>query len=144
MNSPITQRDTDDSGDATQRNYRYQYAYGVILLVAATMKTKDFRAIWCEQQEDLLCEIDEDLFDAVQVKTQQPESGFWQTNTDAFVKSIQRFVALDGKYPGAIRRFAFASKPSFWTAMPRRKLPNRLFFCYGRQRKRKCGTTSAA
>jgi len=113
MSSPIKQRNTDDPGDATQRNYRYQYAYGVILMVAAAIETKDYRAIWCEQQEDFLCEIDDDLFDAVQVKTQQPESGFWQTNTDAFVKSIQRFVALDAKYPGTIRRFVFVSNTQF-------------------------------
>src|SRR5690606_15765680 len=48
-----------------------------------------------------------------QVKSQQPEDGFWKTNTDAFAKSIKRFVELDGKYPGAIRRFAFVSNTQF-------------------------------
>lgn len=114
MTTPIDHRNTDDPGDATQRNYRYQSAYGVVLLVAASMGNKDYRAIWCEQQEDFLCEIASDeRFDAVQVKTQQPESGYWQTNSEAFVKSIKRFVELDAKYPGAIRRFAFVSNTGF-------------------------------
>jgi len=111
---PTEQRNSDDPGDATQRNYRYQYAFGVVLLVAAVTKKKDYRAIWCEQHEDFLCEIESgEMFDAVQVKTQQPESGYWQTNSEAFVKSIKRFVELDAKYPGAIRRFAFVSNTEF-------------------------------
>jgi len=114
MTTPIEQRNLLDPGDATQRNYRYQYAYGVILLIAAATKKKDYRAIWCEQQEDFLCEIDGgDIFDAIQVKTQQPENGYWQTNDDAFVKSLKRFVELDANYPGTIRRFVFASNTSF-------------------------------
>jgi len=116
MSNPTQQRNTLDSGDATQRNYRYQYGYGVILLVAAAMRKKDYRAIWCEQQEDFLGEIEEDgagRFDAIQVKTQQPESGYWQTNDEAFVKSIKRFAELDTRYPGAIRRFTFVSNAEF-------------------------------
>lgn len=114
MTTPISQRNTSDPGDATQRNYRYQYAYGVVLLGAAAIKKKDYRAIWCEQQEDFLCETETNgLFDAVQVKTQQPELGYWQTNDDAFVKSIARFVELDGKYPLAIRNFAIVSNTQF-------------------------------
>jgi hypothetical protein len=35
MTSPIQERNALDPGDATQRNYRYQYACGVILLIAA-------------------------------------------------------------------------------------------------------------
>jgi hypothetical protein len=114
MTTPIEQHNTEDPGDATQRNYRYQYAYGVVLLVASVTKKKDYQAIWCEQQEDFLCEIEDGrTFDAVQVKTQQPESGYWQTNSAAFVNSIGRFVELDTKYPGAIRRFAFVSNTGF-------------------------------
>ena len=116
MDTPVQHRNPLDPGDATARNYRYQYGYGVILLVAAASKKKDYRAIWCEQQEDFLCEVqgdDEGQFDAVQVKTRQPELGHWQTNSDAFVQSVKRFVELDARFPGAIRKFALVSNTEF-------------------------------
>jgi Cap4, dsDNA endonuclease domain len=109
MTSPIKDRKTIDTGDETQRNYRYQYGYGVILLAAAARNAKDYRAVWCEQKEDFLCEIDDAHFDAIQVKTQQRENGYWQTNSAALVKSIRRFGEFDTLYPGAIRRFVFVS-----------------------------------
>ncbi len=143
--TPVDQINPDDPGDATQRNFRYQYAYGVVLLVAATLKKKDYQAIWCEQQEDFLCETADGIFDAVQVKTQQPESGFWQTNSDPFVKSIQRFVALDTKYPTTIRRFVFVSNTQFLDSEAKTQSPKSpLFLLRAVAKARVCGDLSGA
>lgn len=45
-----------DPGDETLRNYRYQVAYGVILLVGAASKKLPYRYIYAEHYEDYLCE----------------------------------------------------------------------------------------
>lgn len=106
---PTDHRNLSDPGDTTGRNFRYQYAYGVMLLIAACGKNIDYEAVWCEQHEDFLGEIRSDLFDAYQVKTQQPENGWWQHNSSAYTKSIKRFVLLEKSFPGRIRRFFFVS-----------------------------------
>jgi hypothetical protein len=76
-------------------------------------KVRPYRAIWCEQHEDLLAERDDDTFDAVQVKTRKSENGSWNITDEAFAKSITRFVDLDLKFPGKITRFYFVSNAEY-------------------------------
>ena len=71
--NPATTADTDDPGDATQRNYRYQHAYGAILLASARRGEVPYLAIWCEHHEDLLAERTDGTYDGYQIKTSQPE-----------------------------------------------------------------------
>src|SRR5258708_5411397 len=74
---PAEVRNISDPGDATARNYRYQYGYGVILLVAASCGDLPYVAIWCEHHEDFLAERSDGRFDGYQVKTSRPELGAW-------------------------------------------------------------------
>ena len=55
--SPIQQLPAHDYGAETLRNYRYQSAYAVALLVAAAAKKKKYSAVWCEQEDDILAQI---------------------------------------------------------------------------------------
>ncbi|MCK4499666.1 DUF4297 domain-containing protein, partial [Candidatus Babeliales bacterium] len=91
------------------RKFRYQHAYGVILLVNIATGKLDYTALWCEQHEDFLAETADGLFDAYQIKTRKSELGEWQLNNEAFWKSIARFVKLDLAYPDKIRYFLFVS-----------------------------------
>ena len=75
---PTAARDTKDPGDATARNFRYQHAYGVILLVAAKRGERPYVAIWCEQHKDFLAQRRDEVCDAYQVKTSRPELGAWR------------------------------------------------------------------
>lgn len=109
LDSPVSRRDQSDPGDSTGQNFRYQYAYGVVLLIGTARGDRDYQAVWCEQHEDFLGEINPNLFDAFQIKTQQPENGWWQHNSEPYWKSIQRFVRLEQKYPGKFRNFYFVS-----------------------------------
>ena len=52
--SPDEVLDTVDVGDETQLRFRYQHAYGVILLLAALSGKKPYTILWCEHHEDLL------------------------------------------------------------------------------------------
>lgn len=111
--SPVKKRNLADPGDETSRRYRYQFGYGVILLVASHRSELDYKAIWCEQYEDFLCEISENFFDAFQIKTRKPELGEWKLTDKEFAKSITRFAMLKGKYPSCFRRFKFVSNAKF-------------------------------
>ena len=107
--TPIGQLPAHDYGAETLRNYRYQSAYAIVLLAAAAAKRNDYRAIWCEQEDDILAQIDDRLFDSCQVKTQKPELGPWVITDDAFVSSVNVFLGLDKRYPNRFRRFHFVS-----------------------------------
>lgn len=108
-NGPAGQVSSQDHGAETLHNYRYQSAYGIVLLVGAATKKNDYKSVWCEQEDDLLCQIEENLFDSYQVKTQKPELGPWRLTDEAFVKAIKIFLRLDSQFPGCIRHFNFVS-----------------------------------
>jgi hypothetical protein len=109
MHNPTHQLPANDSGAETIRNFRFQFVYGIVLLTGSLVQRLDYRAVWCEQEDDLLAEIDDHLFDSYQVKSRKREDGPWQIRDEAFRKSIALFVTLDEKYPGSIRWFNFVS-----------------------------------
>ena len=113
MRSPIDSRDHSDPGDQVIRKFRYQHAYGVVLAILMMNKTRPYRAIWCEQHEDLLAEKKDALFEAFQVKTRKSETGPWNVTDEAFVKSIRRFVNLDLEFPHKITKFHFVSNTEY-------------------------------
>jgi predicted ATPase/Tfp pilus assembly protein PilF len=113
LSSPADVRDGDDPGDETQRNFRYQHAYGVILLIASITEQKPYAAIWCEYHEDYLGERANGLYDAYQIKTRKPELGEWELNNNPFRDSIKRFVALNLRFPGRVRVFYFVSNVKY-------------------------------
>jgi hypothetical protein len=107
--SPIAQLPAHDYGAETLRNYRYQSAYAVALLVAAAAKKNRYSAIWCEQEDDILAQVAEESFDSYQVKTRKPELGEWCLTDDALVGAIRVFLRLDAKFPDRIQNFHFVS-----------------------------------
>jgi hypothetical protein len=106
---PAQVPNTSDPGDATARNYRYQYGYGVILLVAARRGDLPYLAIWCEHHEDFLAERSDGRFDGYQVKTSRPELGAWTLRDTELVKSIGRFVDLVALFGDRISKLLFVS-----------------------------------
>lgn len=65
----------NDPGDETQRNFRYQAAYGVILLIGSLSGNLPYVSVYAEHHEDFLCERVDGKYDAYQVKTRNPEDG---------------------------------------------------------------------
>jgi len=106
---PSQVRDADDPGDATQRNFRYQHAYGAILLIAGRRKLKPYQALWCEHHEDYLAQCDDGTFDAYQIKTSRPEIGAWTLTDTEVVSSIGRFLDLATQFPNHVLKFFFVS-----------------------------------
>ena len=98
-----------DPGDESERNFRYQHQYGVVLLAAVRRGSRDYVNIYCEHHEDLLCERTDELFDGWQIKTSTPENGAWTLKHKPLVHSIGRFIDLVTTYGSQIGLFFFVS-----------------------------------
>ena len=109
--SPDEVLDTVDTGDETQLRFRYQHAYGVILLLAALSGKKPYTDLWCEHHEDLLGQRNDGFFDAYQIKTRR--DGLWNLTDDPLKVSIKRFVEVDQRLPGKIKEFFFVSNARY-------------------------------
>lgn len=107
-----------DPGDETERNFRYQHQYGVVLLAAVRRGTLDYVALYCEHHEDFLAERPDGLFDGYQIKTSRPENGAWTLTSTAFTKSIGRFVDLMAAFPDQIGKFVFVSNSDIDSVTP--------------------------
>ncbi len=105
--------DTDDRGDETQRNFRYQHAYGVILLIGAALKRHPYVAVWCEHHEDLLAERNDGLWDGYQVKTREREQGEWTLGDVEMCGAIKHLVHLDVRFPNRISKLHVVSNARF-------------------------------
>jgi len=103
----------NDPGDETQRNFRYQTAYGVILLVGAATQKLPYKSIYAEHHEDFLCERVDDKFDGYQVKTRKPEEGSWDLADEPLKKSIKRFVELCQKFGEYVEDLKFVSNADY-------------------------------
>ena len=107
--SPVAQLPTQDIGAETIRNFSYQWAYTVVLLIAAAARKKNYIAMWCEQEDDILAQIGDKTFDAYQVKTRKPEDGPWNLTDDSFVSAVKGFLRLDNYFPGRFGNFYFVT-----------------------------------
>lgn len=103
-----------DVGAATARNYRYQYAYGVILMAEALRGGNDYIRIWCELHEDFLCERQDGVFDAYQIKTSDPGLGDWKLTDRELTASISRFVKLIAQFGDRLGKLYFVSNKDFY------------------------------
>jgi len=102
-----------DPGDETQRNFRYQHAYGTILLIGAARHELPYIAVWCEHHEDLLGELPDHRVDGYQIKTRKPEAGAWDLKDEPLRESVKRFVELDKSYGPNVRALKFVSNAEF-------------------------------
>ncbi len=110
---PLLTLQSDDPGDATARNFRYQHAYGVILLVAALRGDRPYSAIWCEHHDDFLAERTDGAIDAVQVKTRRPERGDWTIESPEVVGALGRFVRIAEIFGERANRLYLVSNVDF-------------------------------
>jgi len=111
--SPAEVQDKEDPGDDVARRFRYQDAYGVILLVGSVAGDLEYTHIFCEHHEDLLAALPGDRFDAYQIKTRNPERGPWKLGDEKLRKSLARFVDLRSRFPNHLGAFKFVSNAKF-------------------------------
>jgi hypothetical protein len=111
--NPLEIEPENTSGEHTEHNYRYQHAYGVILLIGATCNRHPYVAIYPEHHEDILCERIDKKFDGFQIKTRKPGEGDWDLNDEAVKKSIKRFTQLNKDFEEHICSLYFVSNADY-------------------------------
>lgn len=94
-----------DRGDETQALFRYQWTAGVVLLVAAVGCLNKYRAVWCEHHDDLLGELDNGAYHAIQVKTDATSGATWRCSSQPFVDSVRKFVGHEATYGPKIEQY---------------------------------------
>lgn len=102
-----------DRGDETQSLFRYQWCAGVTTLLAALSNSEasndnPYTAVWCEHHDDLLGELPDDTFHAIQVKTKVNATP-WKCTDSGFVQAIRKFCLNEALYSSKITRYIFFS-----------------------------------
>lgn len=114
---PGTVLDGEDPGGDTQRRFRYQHAYVVVLLCGSAKAELPYVRLICENHEDIVAARDDGRFDAYQVKTRKPEQGPWRLTDSPLTSAIARFRTLDEVFPELFRSFNFVTNCS-WQENP--------------------------
>jgi hypothetical protein len=120
--SPSEIVDNIDEGDDMQRRLRYQHSYGIILLVASLKGILDYKDMWFEQHEDILCQDKDGKYVYYQVKTREETQGSWVLNDEALWKSISRFAKLEKKFGNVSKGYYFVSNCSYKKARESSKI----------------------
>ncbi len=106
---PLDKLDTNDKGDDVQRRFRYQYGYGAILLTAALLGKLPIAAIYCEQADDILAQLEDGSLASYQVKTGNPQDGRVTLKNTGLIKALTKWVELERKFPREITKYRFVS-----------------------------------
>jgi len=98
-----------DRGDETQSLFRYQWTAAVMLLAAALDAKTTYIAVWCEHHDDLLAELPDGLYHAVQVKTLSGVNAHWVCSEEGFRKALGKFCEHQISYPDKLEKYIFYS-----------------------------------
>lgn len=112
-NDPLYTDAREDSGAQTYRKYTYQAAYGVVLLVGAASRKRDYDYLVCEHHEDFLAHRKDGKYDAFQIKTRKRENGAWEVGSEPLCKAVSRFVLLEAAFASSIATYSFVSNAGF-------------------------------
>lgn len=112
--TPECTLDRSDPGDDVQRRFRYQHAYGVILLAGAASGNNCYTAIWCEHHDDFIAKKANGKFDSFQVKTREAGQPPWKMNNEPLLNSLKKFLEQDKKFPNQIESFHFVSNHTYY------------------------------
>ena len=98
-----------DRGDETQALFQYQWCAGVVLLAGAIAGENEYVAMWCEHHDDLLGELPDGRFHAVQVKTNAGSNMRWRCSDGGFADAIKKFAEHEAAYSDKFERYTLFS-----------------------------------
>ena len=106
---------TADTGDDTQRRFRYQAAYAAIISLDLLDPISEFEEVFCEHHEDILVRKKDHSFVGIQVKTRDSGRDPFKANDPEVIHALKRFVEQSIQYPSQYSRFVLATNYTFWS-----------------------------
>lgn len=106
--------DTTDPGDDMQRRLRFQATRAIMLALSLLDEDAETDEVFCEHHEDILVKKSGDRFIGEQVKTKLDESGPHKAKDEEIVKSITRFVSIEGNYGPHFDAYVIGTNAGFW------------------------------
>lgn len=102
-----------DRGDDTQRRYRYQNAYTVLLAIRMYNGELPYKEIYCELHEDILAVNEDGTYVGIQIKTRNQSEGSFDIGDEAVKESLIRFIKHYKKFPNRFSDFQLVSNCGF-------------------------------
>ncbi|REE84550.1 uncharacterized protein DUF4297 [Paenibacillus taihuensis] len=102
-----------DRGDDTQRRYRYQNAYTVLLAIKMYNGELPYKEIYCELHEDILAVNEDGTYVGIQIKTRNQSDGSFDIGDEAVKESLIRFIKHYKKFPNQFSGFQLVSNCGF-------------------------------
>lgn len=131
-----------DRGDETQALFQYQWCAGVVLLAGALVGANEYVAIWCEHHDDLLGELPDGRFHAVQVKTHAGSNARWLCSDSGFADAVKKFAAHEAAYSDKFERYILFSNIKPYIPGATARSPERLASSPVRVRDNCCAAAS--
>lgn len=102
-----------DPGDETQRRFRYQHTYTVLISIEMIAGNIPYKELYCEHHEDILAVREDGKYDGLQIKTRQPSDGPFELRDPAIKKSLLRFIKLESDFENLFSNFMIISNCPF-------------------------------
>ncbi len=103
-----------DSGDETQRRFRYQINYTALKALQILKTGSDVSAVYCEHLEDLLVEHADGSLSGIQVKSRELDQKPFRSSDGSVRNALARFCVRAARYPGRFRGFVLATNFVFF------------------------------
>ncbi|KQO18042.1 dsDNA nuclease domain-containing protein [Paenibacillus sp. Leaf72] len=110
---PLLTTLSNDPGDETQKRFRYQHTFTVLIAIEMFAGNIPYKELYCEHHEDILAVREDGNYDGLQVKTRQVSDGPFELRDPAIKKSLLRFIKLEADFENSFSNFTIISNCSF-------------------------------
>ncbi|MCU6794856.1 DUF4297 domain-containing protein [Paenibacillus sp. WQ 127069] len=104
---------SNDPGDETQKRFRYQHTFTVLVSIQMFAGNIPYKELYCEHHEDILAVREDGTYDGWQIKTKQLSDGPFELRDAAIKGSLLRFIKLDLEFIDSFSKFIIISNCPF-------------------------------
>ncbi|MFC3750098.1 dsDNA nuclease domain-containing protein [Paenibacillus sp. GCM10012306] len=110
---PLLTTLSKDPGDETQKRFRYQHTFTVLISIQMFAGKIPYKELYCEHHEDILAVREDGKYDGLQIKTRQVTDGLFELRDAAIKKSLLRFIKLESDFVNSFSNFMIISNCPF-------------------------------
>ena len=106
----------DDPGADVFRRYRYQATYTAIVALSMLRRDSSVEDVFAEHHDDILINMTNGRFHAVQVKTQQPGGSPFKSGDDEITSALSKFISHERAFGDNFERYTIVTNHQFFRA----------------------------